>query len=1142
MTRARVHRASRRAAVDAPRRAARCSRPPPAAARPACSSSASCARSARTASRPRGSSRSRSPSAPPASCARACARACSSSATREAARETEAAFVCTFHGFCARLLRSPRARSPGSTAGFAMLDEALAASAARARPSTSRALRRLVRRRHERGATDGAELRAPALPACDRAAWRWSSGAHARAAQPTAQRRADGSPRRRPAALGATPAPPRAARRPTPRRGARSAGARVALRCCSTCCCARFGAALRARSSARAARSTSTTSSCVARRAAREPRGGARALVGALRAADGRRVPGHQRAPARAPRGARARQPVHGRRRAAVDLRLPPRRRRASSARAARSSRAAARPAPARATSASRRRCSTRSTRSSRSASARLSPLCVAGLREARTPSAGAEPAGRAAADRHAAAGRPTRSSPRSPELPPAPLWRQAEARLLARRDRRADRGGRARAGDVVVLLRAGGDIGVYERALATSGLRTLAAGGGFWSHQQVADLVAYLRALANPLDEPALYGVLASPLVRLLGDAWRCSRAPRASAARRLGAGASRPSAEAELLARLARADRAALARVRALARAASARARRARTLADADRRGVADSGYACTCWRCTARAAARQRPQAGAARARLRGPRGPRPARASSLTLGAGGASARRARPRRRRGGRARRGAADDDPRRQGPRVPGRVPRRPRRTPNPRAPDLLVDGERVGLRLVAPTASGSTPTLDYAALRDERRAARGRGGGADRLRRDDARARAADPERRGELRELARARPARRAISWLGAGARRPSRAAGERAAGGRRAVARDGARAPRAAERARAAAVDGVASAGAAMPAPARGAAAGARACRTSAGRRRIDRSCARRAAAPARAPPRRRGDAAPRRSATRALAEHERCGYRYYLQRVLGLPEDRRAARGGVARARGARARHARPRAAGAARLRAPARRRRRATWRRRARARAARRRRMTARARARCSRGGAQPRSARARGRRRGGVRREQPFAFLGARAAAAQRRPRPARRASADGTLLIVDYKSDRVDEGEDLAARVERDYAHPARGLRARRARRRAPRGRGRALVPATVPRSGRRALRGRASARELEALLAARIAPLRDAAFARQREPARGRCATLPGRAGCAPGARPRRCASSRGPRGEFSSGLQR
>ena len=60
----------------------------------------------------------------------------------------------------------------------------------------------------------------------------------------------------------------------------------------------------------------------------------------------------------------------------------------------------------------------------------------------------------------------------------------------------------------------------VYERALTLRGVRTLAATGAFWEHQQVGDLLAYLRALANPLDELSLYGVLASPLVGLSSDA----------------------------------------------------------------------------------------------------------------------------------------------------------------------------------------------------------------------------------------------------------------------------------------------------------------------------------------------------------------------------------------------------------------------------------------------------------------------------------------------------------------------------------------------------------------------------------------------------------------------------------------------
>jgi ATP-dependent helicase/nuclease subunit A len=103
--------------------------------------------------------------------------------------------------------------------------------------------------------------------------------------------------------------------------------------------------------------------------------------------------------------------------------------------------------------------------------------------------------------------------------LPPATLWRQAEARLLAQRVAELVAGGQATAGDVAVLLRAATDLPVYERALEERGLRTLAAVGSFWGHQQVGDLLAWLRALANPLDELALYSVLACPLVGISSD-----------------------------------------------------------------------------------------------------------------------------------------------------------------------------------------------------------------------------------------------------------------------------------------------------------------------------------------------------------------------------------------------------------------------------------------------------------------------------------------------------------------------------------------------------------------------------------------------------------------------------------------------
>jgi ATP-dependent exoDNAse (exonuclease V) beta subunit len=101
----------------------------------------------------------------------------------------------------------------------------------------------------------------------------------------------------------------------------------------------------------------------------------------------------------------------------------------------------------------------------------------------------------------------------------PAPLWRIAEARALAARVRALLAAGRS-AGDVVLLLRATGDLAVYERALTDVGVPTYVIGGrGYWAQQQVRDLVAYLGVLANPRDGVALQTLLASPLVGLSSD-----------------------------------------------------------------------------------------------------------------------------------------------------------------------------------------------------------------------------------------------------------------------------------------------------------------------------------------------------------------------------------------------------------------------------------------------------------------------------------------------------------------------------------------------------------------------------------------------------------------------------------------------
>jgi ATP-dependent exoDNAse (exonuclease V) beta subunit len=105
--------------------------------------------------------------------------------------------------------------------------------------------------------------------------------------------------------------------------------------------------------------------------------------------------------------------------------------------------------------------------------------------------------------------------------LPPAQAWRHAEARLLAQRIAELVDTGATAPEDVVVLLRAVGSLPVFERALQDVGLPTLAVGGrGYWGRQVVRDLCGWLAVLANPRDEIALYGVLASPLVGASTDA----------------------------------------------------------------------------------------------------------------------------------------------------------------------------------------------------------------------------------------------------------------------------------------------------------------------------------------------------------------------------------------------------------------------------------------------------------------------------------------------------------------------------------------------------------------------------------------------------------------------------------------------
>ena len=114
-------------------------------------------------------------------------------------------------------------------------------------------------------------------------------------------------------------------------------------------------------------------------------------------------------------------------------------------------------------------------------------------------------------------------------------IWRAAEARLLARRvDDLAGPGRPFAHGDVAILLRAATDMALYERALVERGIPAYSHGGrGFAEAQQVGDLRAYLAALANPLDEMALTMLLASPLAGASLDALALVRL-RARALRR--------------------------------------------------------------------------------------------------------------------------------------------------------------------------------------------------------------------------------------------------------------------------------------------------------------------------------------------------------------------------------------------------------------------------------------------------------------------------------------------------------------------------------------------------------------------------------------------------------------------------------
>jgi ATP-dependent helicase/nuclease subunit A len=99
--------------------------------------------------------------------------------------------------------------------------------------------------------------------------------------------------------------------------------------------------------------------------------------------------------------------------------------------------------------------------------------------------------------------------------------WRRAEARHIARRVRELIETGAASAGEIVLLFAAGTDAEWYEQELRRQSIPTYrATGRGYFGQQQVVDLLAYLGLLQNRYDDRALVSVLASPFVGLANDA----------------------------------------------------------------------------------------------------------------------------------------------------------------------------------------------------------------------------------------------------------------------------------------------------------------------------------------------------------------------------------------------------------------------------------------------------------------------------------------------------------------------------------------------------------------------------------------------------------------------------------------------
>jgi ATP-dependent helicase/nuclease subunit A len=99
--------------------------------------------------------------------------------------------------------------------------------------------------------------------------------------------------------------------------------------------------------------------------------------------------------------------------------------------------------------------------------------------------------------------------------------WRRGEARAIARRIHELIEAGNATPGEIVLLFAAGTDAEWYEQELRALGIATYrGTGRGYFGQQQVVDLLSYLRLLRNRYDDEALVSVLASPFVGVSNDA----------------------------------------------------------------------------------------------------------------------------------------------------------------------------------------------------------------------------------------------------------------------------------------------------------------------------------------------------------------------------------------------------------------------------------------------------------------------------------------------------------------------------------------------------------------------------------------------------------------------------------------------